>query len=42
MKLFVVLGLLVVISNGVIVSANYRRCKRRLHAEGPSQGARDR
>jgi adenylate cyclase len=33
MKLFVVLGSLVVISNGVITSANYRRCNRMLHSE---------
>jgi hypothetical protein len=33
MKLFVVLGSLVVISNGVIAAANYRRCNALLHAE---------
>jgi adenylate cyclase len=33
MKLFVVLGSLVVISNGLIASANYRRCNQMLHAE---------
>jgi adenylate cyclase len=33
MKLFVVLGSLLVISNGVIAAANYRRCNALLHAE---------
>jgi adenylate cyclase len=38
MKLFVVLGSLVVISNGLIAAADYRRCTGMLHAEVHRKG----